>query len=110
MLEIGQLASWIAFGFTAGMAITVASQMLNGRINTRYMLWGRRNDGERYFSPERVQLLGFTLWAALSYLSQVMQNASSGSLPDVPAETLALLGGSHGLYLGRKAYVMLWKK
>jgi hypothetical protein len=44
------------------------------------------------------------------YLSSVTQNRTSGVLPDVPTETLVLLGGSHAIYLGGKAYMMLFKK
>ena len=44
------------------------------------------------------------------YLNDVVQNRTSGKLPDVPLQTLALLGGSHAIYLGGKAYMMLFKK
>ena len=64
----------------------------------------------KYFSPERVQLLLFTLGTAMFYLNTVTQNRASGVLPDVSKETLALLGGSHAIYLVGKAYMMLFKK
>jgi hypothetical protein len=52
----------------------------------------------------------FTLGTAVFYVSDVLRNRTSGKLPDVPVETLALLGGSHAIYLGGKAYMMLFKQ
>ncbi|HEY0727708.1 MAG TPA: hypothetical protein VGD38_06525, partial [Pyrinomonadaceae bacterium] len=71
--------------------------------------YGTAKGGEKYFSPERIQLLLFTLGTAMFYLNDVMQNRTSGVLPDVSTETLALLGGSHAVYLSGKAYMMLLK-
>ena len=59
---------------------------------------------------QRVQLLLFTLGTAMYNLSNVLQNLSSGVLPDVSNQTLAMLGGSHAIYLVGKAYMMLFKK
>lgn len=98
------------FVFLAGLAGIVAYGLLTGQINTRYLLYGIQKDGTRYFSTERVQLLLFTLGTAMFYLNDVVQNRGSGVLPDVSTETLALLGGSHAIYLGGKAYMMLIKK
>lgn len=99
-----------ALVFLGGLAAIVAYRLLNGQINTRYLLYGTQKDGAKYFSPERVQLLLFTLGTAMLYLSDVTQNRTSGVLPDVSNETLALLGGSHAIYLSSKAYMMLFKK
>jgi hypothetical protein len=102
--------------FLGGLAAIIFFRMLTGAINTRYLLFGSQRDGTRYFSPERVQLLVFTLGTAMFYLMQVMdlmKLAKPGErpvLPDIPAKTLALLGGSHAIYLGGKAYNMLFKK
>jgi len=96
--------------FLVGLAAIIAYRILNGGINTKYLLYGTQKDGTKYFSPERVQLLLFTLGTALFYVTDVLKNRNSGALPDVPAETLALLGGSHAIYLGGKAYTMLFKK
>jgi hypothetical protein len=96
--------------FIGGLAATVLARLLTGGINTRHLLHGRRRDGTLYFSAERVQLLIFTLWTALSYLLTAAENRGAGKLPDVPAETLALMGGSHAVYLGGKAYSMLFAK
>jgi hypothetical protein len=96
--------------FLVGLAAIIAYRILNGGINTKYLLYGTQKDGTKYFSPERVQLLLFTLGTALFYVADVGKHLNSGVLPDIPAETLAMLGGSHAIYLGGKAYTMLLKK
>jgi len=109
---VGQIISfvkWEVFVFLGGLAAIIAYQLLNGQINTRYLLYGTQKDGTKYFSTERVQLLLFTLGVAVFYLSDVMQKRQSGALPDISTQTLVLLGGSHAVYLGGKAYMMLLK-
>jgi hypothetical protein len=96
--------------FLGGLASIIAYRILNGGINTKYLLYGTQKNGTKYFSPERVQLLLFTLGTAVFYVMDVLKHRKSGELPDVPPETLALLGGSHAIYLGGKAYTMLLKK
>src|SRR5690348_17098973 len=96
--------------FIGGLAAIIAHRLLTGQINTHGLFYGTKKDGTKYFSPERVQLLLFTLGTAMFYLSSVTQNRTSGVLPDVPTQTLVLLGGSHAIYLGGKAYMMLFKK
>jgi hypothetical protein len=105
-----ELVFYITLLFVASLAAVVFTQILNGDINTRHLLHARRADGKMYFSPERVQLLVFTIWIAFSYLLDAIDQRGSGKLPDVSTETLALLGGSHAIYLGGKAYAMLLKK
>jgi len=95
--------------FLGGLAVIIAYRLLTGQINTRYLLYGTQKDGTKYFSTERVQLLLFTLGTAMYYLSNVLQNRASGALPDVSMKTLALLGGSHAVFLSGKAYMMLLK-
>jgi hypothetical protein len=84
----------------------VAIQLLTGQINTDGLLHGRisgRPKGQdEYFSPERVQMLVFTLGAALYYLSQVVANP--GKFPAVPTAWPAILGGSNAVYLGGKVW------
>lgn len=96
--------------FLGGLAAIIGHRLLTGQINTNGLFYGTKKDGTKYFSPERVQLLIFTLGTAMFYLNNVLQNRHTGVLPDVPTQTLALLGGSHALYLGGKAYMMLFKK
>jgi hypothetical protein len=87
------------------MAAVVVSRLLTGSINTRQLLYGRRNNGDLYFSPERVQLLAITIWIAFNYLLSVLDHP--GSLPDISPQTLQLLGGSQALYLGGKTIARL---
>lgn len=94
--------------FLVGLAAIITHRLLTGQINTNYLLYGTKKDGTKYFSPERVQLLLFTLGTAMFYLNNVLENRASGVIPDVPAQTLALLGGSHAIYLAGKAYMMLF--
>jgi hypothetical protein len=100
----------ITLVFVGGLAAIIAHRLVTGQINTTGLFYGTKKGGAKYFSPERVQLMVFTLGTAMFYLSSVTQNRASGVLPDVPAETLVLLGGSHAIYLGGKAYMMLFKK
>jgi hypothetical protein len=105
MTGIAAPLSFVVEGFLGVLSAVVAMQLLNGGINLRYLLHGRSPAGGRYFSPERVQLLTVTIWVAFNYLLSVMANPTV--LPDVPPQTLALLGGSHVLYLGGKTYARL---
>lgn len=108
MPPLVQLVKWEVEIFLALLAAILAIQLLTGRINTAGLFRGRisgRPVGQNeYFSPERVQLLIFTLGAAASYLSQVLANAQPGSFPDVPANWPVLIGGSNAIYLGGKIY------
>ena len=104
---VTQATDIVVLLFLVLLAGTVFGQILTGQINTRYLFYGMRQDGSRYFSPERVQLALFTIWTAGSYLIAVITNPHRDALPDVPSQTLYLLGGSHMLYLGGKAYNML---
>ena len=111
-MSVGQIVlfvKWEVFVFLGVLAAIIAYRQLNGEINTRYLLYGTQKDGTKYFSSERVQLLLFTLGVAIFYLNDVMQKRGSGALPDISTQTLVLLGGSHAVYLGGKAYMMLLK-
>ncbi len=101
------LAEWVVFLFLFLLGASVFVRLLTGSINTERLFWGIRSDGSRFFSPGRVQLFVFTIGAAIYYANSVTANWRSGVLPDVPRETLAILAGSHGVYLGGKAIAML---
>jgi hypothetical protein len=103
-------ATYVALTFLGALAATVAARLLVGGINTHNLLRGRKAGGALYFSPERIQLLLFTFWTAASYLLSVAETKGGGKLPDIPSTTLALLGGSHAVYLGGKAYSMLFSR
>lgn len=95
------LTFWEAILFlfcTFGM---VSALLLTGNMNLDGLFYGIKSDGNRYFSPERVQLFLFTLAVAFQFLSAVLRDPSH--FPDVPTGWLAMLGGSHVVYLGGKA-------
>jgi len=110
MLTLSKVFIWVVYLFLGALFATVAVQLLNGQINTKGLLSGRLRGGRSYLSPERIQLLIITLGIAGQYLTQVLENTKPGQLPPVPQSWLALLGGSHMVYLAGKAYAMLLHK
>jgi hypothetical protein len=96
-----QIVSWEVLGLLFAFFAVVASQVLTRQINTRGLLM--RKEGDRAFSPERVQLVLATLAVAFQYLSQVLKDPRH--FPDVPQSWLLLFGGSHALYIGRRFYL-----
>jgi hypothetical protein len=92
-----------------GLAAIIGYRLLTGQINTKYLLYGMRRDGTRYFSPERVQLLVATFSIAIQYLLNAAQ-AAPGKVPDLPAGSLQLLGLSHAIYLGGKDWAAFKEK
>jgi len=89
----------------AGFVGLVVIQILTGEINTEGLLYGAKGNGSQYISPERVQLLLFTLAFAFQYLSQLLQKPAA--FPTVPESSIALLAGSHAVYLGGKLSALL---
>ena len=111
------LMSWIVGLLLAGLLVVVLYGMLTGQINTRNLLYGRMRDGRLYLSPERVQLMIFTLWVGLFYLLDTFETRfvnptpeNAHSLPEINTQTLALLGGSHTVYLAGKLYSMVFAR
>jgi hypothetical protein len=94
--------------FLVALIGTVAIQLLTGQIKTTGLLQGtisgRPRDNNQYVSPERIQLLIFTLGAGLHYLSLVLTNPNPGTFPPVPQNWPAIVGGSNVIYLAGKAY------
>ncbi len=101
--------------FLGGLAAIIAYRLVTGQINTSFLLCTKEKDGRHELSPARVQMFLFTLWTAMSYLMQVVDSIQGATppegvvLPDIPLKTLAMLGGSHAIYLGSKAYLMMFK-
>lgn len=87
--------------FLLAMFAMVAVQILTGQISTKGLLM--KKEGDRSFSPERVQLLLTTVAAAFEYVSQVLKDPTH--FPEVSQNWLLLFGGSHALYLGRRLYL-----
>ncbi len=84
-----------AIAFLAALAVIVAYQMLTGSINLRGLL----QDGNRNLSPGRIQALLATLTGGATYLLAVKSNLQAQALPAAPGELLAVMGGSHAIYL-----------
>jgi len=126
MPDVRQIVAWEVQLFLLALFGIVVMQLLNGQISTKNLLYGRVNDtgdpivgadgvtqGRKkddtlYFSPERVQLLLFTLGAAFYYLTLVLNNPNPGTFPPLPDSWPAVIGGSNAIYLGGKAYSRLW--
>lgn len=88
----------------AGLGAVVAFQIATGRINMKGLLSDKKN-GVGTFSPARLQLLIFTLAVAFYVLGKVMISIAAGEpdFPQIDANLLVILGGSHALYLGAKS-------
>ena len=91
-----------------GLAVVVGFQMLTGRINVRRMFADKGGSGG--YSPMRLQLLVSTLAGLALYVTRVAQTADFTSLPEVPVELVAVLGGSNLAYLGGKYYSLLRRR
>jgi len=101
--SLALIAKWEIGLFLIGLAAIIAYRLLNGKINTRYLLYGLDAKGNHYFSPLRIQLLVTTIGVAIHYLLSAAQ-ASPGEMPKLPDGTLGLLGVSNAAYLGGKAF------
>ncbi|HVO80415.1 MAG TPA: hypothetical protein VMT28_06780 [Terriglobales bacterium] len=101
MPDLTDLIIWEVALFLLAMFGIVAVQVVTGHISMKGLLM--KKEGDRSFSPERVQLLLATLAAAFQYVSQVLKDPTH--LPAVSRDWILLLGGSHALYLGRRFYL-----
>ncbi|HUI85158.1 MAG TPA: hypothetical protein VL240_13090 [Candidatus Binatia bacterium] len=97
---------WEVWLFLLGLASIVTVQLLNGQINTRSLLSSNNGNMAKSgdISPARLQLLISTLGLAFYYLVQVLNNPNPGTFPSIPESWPTVLGGSHVIYLGGKAY------
>jgi hypothetical protein len=95
--------------FFAGLFGLIGYQIVTRKINTRYLLYGTRSDGTKYFSPERIQLLVLTVIVAFTYLMKLIHNPSGG-FPDIDKRLVQILAGSNGIYLGGKSWTMLFRR
>lgn len=95
---------WEVMFFLFALAAMVLIRLLTGEINTTGLLYGSDNRGNQSFSPGRVQLLVLTIAAAGQYLTQVLSNIGSDTLPPVNNELVAVLIGSNAAYLTGKFY------
>jgi hypothetical protein len=117
MQQLITTVSWIVGLFLGGLVTLVLYRMVTGQINMRNLLYGRMSDGSAYLSPERVQLMIFTVWVGLFYALETFETRvvnptpeTAHTLPDVNTQTLALLGGSQTIYLLGKAVSMFFAR
>lgn len=106
MQQLVNLARWEAYLLIGGLFAIILYKILSGSIDLNGLLTGDRRDGSEFFSPGRAQLLAFTIMTAFNYLMEVVRSPSLQALPTIPHSTLAILAGSHLLYLGGKARSM----
>lgn len=92
----------------AAMEVKAALVLLYGAIAVLLLTGGIRLTGllhskpDGAFDPARLQTLIITFLVAAALLSNIGEMQSSNQI-GLPSEwLLALLGGSHGIYLGRK--------
>ena len=57
MFSLSQIVFYETLLFLAALAIVVLVQILDGMVNTRYLLYGREASGKLYFSEACIQLL-----------------------------------------------------
>ena len=110
MPPLATLAYWEAVVLLGGFASVVLWRIVSGQISLAYLLEAdvRNADGSGFtteVSPGRVQALILTLYVALYYLLQVINNPKQ--FPTLPAELVAALAASHGWYLVGKAQTLL---
>ena len=86
MSGIIQLVAWEVRLFLFALFAIVVLQLLTGQINVTGLLL--RKEGDRAFSPERVQLLLATIASAFQYLSLVLKDPTH--FPNVPRNWLLL--------------------
>lgn len=104
MSQLVSFVKWEVMIFLGGLAVLIAVQLLTGQISTDGLFRDTGPKGNGQISSARVQLLITTLGAAAYYLSQVIANSNSGTLPAIPTAWPVILGGSNLLHLGTKAY------
>ncbi len=99
-----QFEIWL---FLVGLMSSVFFLILKKKINLRGLLFDKTNN--QNYSPERLQLLLFTLIFVGYYLFDVRQNLNTCkvsslpcSMPQIRGEFLYALGGSNFAYLWSK--------
>jgi hypothetical protein len=106
MPSLAGVSRWEGVALMGGFFLVIAWQLLAGRIRLDGLLWGDRQDGEKYFSAGRAQYLGVTLFVAGQFVLRVIQNPAQ--LPTISNASVALLGGSAAVYLAEKAWATLF--
>ena len=105
MALVLRLAGYAGMTLLGGLCAVVLWKLLSGGIRLDGLLDSTDSSGRRSFSPARLQLLGMTLLAGASYVSDVVNAPARDSLPAPSAELLAVLGASQLTYLGAKGFL-----
>jgi hypothetical protein len=87
----------------AGFLGVILFNIANGKISLAGLLDTKGPAGPPTFSPARLQMLIATIVVAGQYLHAIVVNPLQNSLPTLPPAAVAVLGGSHAVYLGGKA-------
>jgi hypothetical protein len=103
-------ARWEMMILLGGLMLAVLYKLFTGGIDMSGLLTVKGVPGDQSFSSGRAQMLMSTVVAGMYYLLQVINNPSATSLPDVPPALVAIVGGSHAIYLGGKARDLLFGK
>lgn len=112
MPSLPTLMYWEGLIIIGGLFAVVFWKMITGQIDLDELLQGDvrdPNSSDGYSSQAsagRAQTLVVTLFAALYYLIQVIQNPKE--FPTLPTPLLGALAGSHAIYLGGKAQALLF--
>ena len=104
MNSLFRVGEYVVFVLLLGFVAVVVWKMITGEISLDGLLDSKDGRGNRSYSVERAQLLVFTLLVAGKYVLAVIQNPHRDSLPDLPVELVAVLGGSQAIYVGGKAW------
>lgn len=99
-----KLAEFCGWSLLLGFFGVVLWKILSGEISLEGLLDSFDHLGKRSYSPGRAQLLIVTAAVAAKYVMAVIQNPHRESLPGLPVELVAALGGSQAIYLGGKAW------
>jgi hypothetical protein len=97
MHALATVARWETIGLVAAFGIVTLWRLFQTASFSGLLC---ATDGS--FSPARAQMLVLTTLTALQYLLTTMHNPSH--LPPVPGGLLMMVGGSHAIYLGAKAW------
>ena len=100
---LGTAMLWGLGGWFVAIAAVIAYRCLNGGIGLTGIL---AHDGEAQAdhrpAPDRIQMLVMFIFALVAYARLALTTAASHCMPPVPPELVALLAGSHGIYLSGK--------
>ena len=99
MSTVVSVVEYEVWGLLGALLALVTFRILTGAIHT-HGLFNDKSTGE--FSPERVQLMVFTLVAAGYFLTGFGEMRETHRLAVDSKEVILLFGGSHGVYLFRK--------